>query len=232
MRRLFLFLVVCLMAVFVHAQNIQLHYDFGSALYNSLDTRPKVTTTVEMFKPDRWGSTYFFIDMDYTKNGVAGAYWEIFRELKFWEPPFSVHVEYNGGLNYINNAYLLGATYTWNNATFTKGFTFTPMYKYIQKNPSPNSFQLTASWYLHFCQGKCTFSGFADFWREEHTDAEGNRHDYVFLTEPQFWVNLNKFKGIPKDFNLSLGTEWEITSNFALMEGWHWLPTLAMKWTF
>lgn len=107
MRRLFLFLVVCLMAVFVHAQNIQLHYDFGSALYNSLDTRPKVTTTVEMFKPDRWGSTYFFIDMDYTKNGVAGAYWEIFRELKFWEPPFSVHVEYNGGLNYINNAYLL-----------------------------------------------------------------------------------------------------------------------------
>ena len=68
MRRLFLFLVVCLMAVFVHAQNIQLHYDFGSALYNSLDTRPKVTTTVEMFKPDRWGSTYFFIDMDYTKN--------------------------------------------------------------------------------------------------------------------------------------------------------------------
>lgn len=52
MRRLFLFLVVCLMAVFVHAQNIQLHYDFGSALYNSLDTRPKVTTTVEMFKPD------------------------------------------------------------------------------------------------------------------------------------------------------------------------------------
>ena len=133
MRRLFLFLVVCLMAVFVHAQNIQLHYDFGSALYNSLDTRPKV--------PDRWGSTYFFIDMDYTKNGVAGAYWEIFRELKFWEPPFSVHVEYNGGLNYINNAYLLGATYTWNNATFTKGFTFTPMYKYIQKNPSPNSFQ-------------------------------------------------------------------------------------------
>ena len=143
-----------------------------------------------------------------------------------------MHVEYNGGLNYINNAYLLGVTYTWNNATFTKGFTFTPMYKYIQKNPSPNSFQLTASWYLHFCKGKCTFSGFADFWREEHTDAEGNRHDYVFLTEPQFWVNLNKFKGIPEDFNLSLGTEWEITSNFALMEGWHWLPTLAMKWTF
>ena len=32
------------------AQNIQLHYDLGRALYKSLDERPWVTTTVEMFK--------------------------------------------------------------------------------------------------------------------------------------------------------------------------------------
>ena len=68
MKKLSLCLLGCLLAVVAGAQNIQLHYDFGSALYHSLDTRPKVTTTVEMFKPDRWGSTYFFIDMDYTKN--------------------------------------------------------------------------------------------------------------------------------------------------------------------
>ena len=94
------------------------------------------------------------------------------------------------------------------------------------------NFQLTATWYLHFCKGKFTFSGFADFWREKHTDGEGNSHDYVFMTEPQFWVNLNKFDKVSDDFNLSFGTEWEITSNFALMKGWHWLPTLAMKWSF
>lgn len=232
MKKLFFSILFCLIAGFVSAQNIQLHYDFGHSIYKSLDSRPKVTTTVEMFKPDRWGSTFFFVDMDYTKEGVAGAYWEIARELKFWDGPFSAHVEYNGGLNYIKNAYLIGATYSWNNEDFTKGFTFTPTYKIIQKHDKPHNFQLTATWYLHFCKGKCTFSGFADFWKEEHADSEGNIHDYVFITEPQFWLNLNKFDKVADDFNLSVGTEWEISSNFAVMKGWKWLPTLAMKWSF
>ena len=96
------------------AQNIQLHYDLGRALYKSLDERPWVATTVEMFKADKWGSTYFFVDMDYTDKGVSSAYWEISRELKFWKAPVSAHVEYNGGLNYINNAFLGGATYALN----------------------------------------------------------------------------------------------------------------------
>lgn len=118
MKKLFLF--VLLLSAFVGeavAQNIQLHYDLGRALYKSLDERPWVTTTVEMFKADKWGSTYFFVDMDYTDKGVASAYWEISRELRFWKAPFSAHVEYNGGLNYINNAFLgvpliLGTTVT------------------------------------------------------------------------------------------------------------------------
>lgn len=211
------------------AQNIQLHYDFGHLLYDELDTRPKLTTTVEMFKPDKWGSTFFFIDMDYTKNGVAAAYWEIARELKFWNGPFSAHVEYNGGLNYINNAYLLGPTYTYNNATFTKGFSFTAMYKYIQKNESPNNFQLTGTWYVHFDRQRYTFTGFADFWREKNPLTGKS---YIFLSEPQFWVNLYKFNGVSDDFKLSVGTEWELSNNFAARKGFYFLPTLAMKWTF
>ena len=100
----------------LQAQNIQLHYDFGRSLYDKdLKDRPVLTTTVEKFHPDAWGSTYFFVDMDYTSDGVAAAYWEIARELKFWKGPFSAHIEYNGGLakgfSY-NNAYLGGATYT------------------------------------------------------------------------------------------------------------------------
>ena len=98
----------------LQAQNIQLHYDFGRSLYDKdLKGRPLLTSTVEKFHPDNWGSTYFFIDMDYTSEGVASAYWEIARELKFWKGPFSAHLEYNGGLakgfSY-NNAYLAGAT--------------------------------------------------------------------------------------------------------------------------
>ena len=60
----------------VSAQNIQLHYDFG-------ENRKFLTSTVEMFKPDSWGSTFFFIDMDYSsdsrnaENGVLIYYWEL-----------------------------------------------------------------------------------------------------------------------------------------------------------
>lgn len=73
------------------AQNIQLHFDLG---------RNAATTTVEMFRPDKGGSTFFFVDMDYTPK-VSGAYWEIAREFCFWQESevswLSVHLEYNGG---------------------------------------------------------------------------------------------------------------------------------------
>lgn len=232
MKKYLLLIALVIASAGASAQNIQLHYDFGSAMYDELDSRAKLTTTVEMFRPDKWGSTFFFVDMDYGDNEVKSAYWEIARELKFWKAPVSIHVEYDGGINYIKDSYLVGGTYTWNNADFTKGFTITPMYKYIHSNPSPNNFQLTATWYIHFGKGKFSFTGFADFWREKHSDMYGGSHDYVFLAEPQFWVNFNKFSWADDDFNLSVGTEWELTSNFALMEGWHLNPTLALKWAF
>jgi len=232
MRKFFLLSTILLAVLTVWGQNVQLHYDFGSALYDKeYDGRPALTSTVEMFKPDKWGNTFFFIDMDYKSEGIVSGYWEIARELSFWEPPFSVHVEYNGGLTKsypFQNAYLGGLTYTYNSKDFTKGLTFTGMYKYIQKNDKPHNFQLTATWYLHFAKnGLCTFSGFADWWREK--TAVG---DFIFLAEPQFWVNFNKIKGVDDNFNLSLGGEIELTNNFAMREGFYAIPTLAFKWTF
>lgn len=211
------------------AQNIQLHYDFGRSLYSDdLSNRPRLTSTVEKFHPDSWGSTFFFVDMDYTSEGVVSAYWEIARELQFWKGPFSAHIEYNGGVAKgfsFNNAYLVGPTYTYNNSTFTKGFTFTPMYKYIQKHSSPNNFQLTGTWYMHFNDHLFTFSGFADWWREKN-----NFGTMIFLTEPQFWVNLNKLKGVNEKFNLSVGSEVKISTNF-VGDDLFVIPTLALKWT-
>ena len=47
----------------LRAQNIQLHYDFGRSLYDKdLKDRPVLTSTVEKFHHDKWGSTYFFVD--------------------------------------------------------------------------------------------------------------------------------------------------------------------------
>lgn len=225
-----LFLLLLIATVALQAQNIQLHYDFGRSLYDKeMTVRPHFTTTVEKFQPDNWGSTFFFVDMDYNSNGIEQAYWEISRELKFWNAPFSIHLEYNGGLakQYsINNAYLAGLTYSYNNANFSRGFSLSAMYKYIQKNDSPNNFQLTGTWYMNMCNNLYTFSGFADYWREKKWFGS----TMTFMTEPQFWVNLNRVKGVNEKFNLSVGTELEITNNF--YQGRAFVtPTLALKWT-
>lgn len=230
MKRLKLFFVACLVLVAaanVNAQNIQVHYDFGRAFYKDLSLRSVLTTTVEKFHPDAWGSTFFFVDMDYTSNGISTAYWEIARELKFWDGPFSAHLEYNGGLSSsssFNNNYLLGATYSYNSADFSKGFTLSAMYKHIAKASEPHSAQVTGTWYMNMKGGLYTFSGFVDLWRENNK--------VIFLTEPQFWVNLNKLSGVNEKFNLSIGTEVELSKNFIYgSDKFHAIPTLALKWT-
>ncbi len=231
MKKIFTIAAILLIAFSGKAQNVQFHHDFGSALNDDLDGRPATTTTVEMFKPDKWGSTFFFVDMDYNSKGVQGAYWEIARELKFWEGPLSAHVEYNGGRGVYpyNNAYLAGITFTHNSADFSKGFSIQAMYKYIQKSYKPNNFQLTGTWYLNFAKGAGTFSGFADLWRENT--------DMIFLAEPQIWLNFNKLKGVDPAFHLSFGSEVEISNNFVWNKfgehnKFYVNPTLALKWSF
>lgn len=215
------------------AQNVQLHYDFGHLTSESLKERPALTTTVEMFRPDKWGSTFFFIDMDYKNSGVKAAYWEIARDLRFWSLPLSVHLEYNGGLSNefsYKDAYLLGSNYSYNASDFSYGFGVTPMYKYLAKQSQPHSFQLTGTWYWHFAKEMFTFNGFVDFWGDR--DFLGNNM-MVFLSEPQLWFNLNKVEGVAKDLNLSIGAEVELSYNFPVKnDTFYAIPTVALKWTF
>lgn len=224
-------LVASLFSVVAHAQNVQLHYDLGSAIYDEQKGRPVLTTTVEHFRPDNYGNTFYFIDMNYRKEGVVSAYWEIARELKFWEAPIALHLEYNGGLSNAfsyNHAYLAGATYAYNAADYSYGFTITPMYKHLANVKTPYSAQLTGTWYWNLLQGKMTFSGFADFWGDRDF---ANNNLFVFLSEPQLWLHMNKLNGMPKDFNLSVGSEVELSYNFAGNKFFA-IPTLALKWTF
>lgn len=216
------------------AQNLQVMYDFGNG-------RQNVTSTLEMFKPDKWGNTFFFVDMEFnggTDKQPSLAYMEIARCLKFWDGPLSAHVEYNGGLLLsgaagfpINNAYLAGVDYAWHDKNFSKFLNLKVLYKNIQgKNPA--SFQITGVWNLNFLKNKLTVSGFADFWREDNMNFTNGSGDviiptntkFVFLTEPQIWYNVNK--------NLSLGGEIEVASNFGTVDGLKVCPALGAKWNF
>lgn len=102
------------------------------------------------------------------------------------------------------------------------------MYKYIRGNKSPHSAQLTGTWYYHFAEGLCSFNGFMDLWYDGDSKA---KTPVIFLSEPQFWLNLNKIEGVDDDFRLSVGTEWELSYNFA-GNRFFVMPTLGLKWTF
>ena len=132
MKKILLFFTMCAFVVTVSAQNIQTHYDFGK-------DRKYVTTTVEMFKPDKLGNTFFFIDFDYgtpDQEMMSNAYFEIARVMTIKKSPFGIHGEYNGGFGKkissnkdiasehftVNNAWLGGVDYSWNSKDFSKGF--------------------------------------------------------------------------------------------------------------
>lgn len=256
MKKSLLVFAALMVGTFAKAQtNAQILYDFGS-------DRKYVTLTLEMFKADKWGSTYFFVDHDFnydkmvvgSKNiSLGGTYTEISRALNFWQNSkmknWSLHVEYNGGItkNYpINNAWLFGVEYFIHDKSFKNTLTLQALYKTIRKTDQNVPMQLTAVWGCKDIFGLkgLNFSGFADFWWENHTsmldkhgdakvDENGeviykNEHT-VFTTEPQLWYNVGQHFGCE---NLSVGGEVEISHNFGSNAGWMVRPCLGVKWDF
>ena len=95
MKKLFLTMALAVMAVLPMAAqlNLQLHYDFGHNIYGKeLSNRQYLTATIENFTPDKWGSTYFFVDADLGGNQLKSVYAELSRELKFWNAPVAIHI--------------------------------------------------------------------------------------------------------------------------------------------
>ena len=236
------FLTLALMtvaAITIEAQNIQLHYDFGRNIYPDEEAgRQKVTITLEQFKADKWGSWFYFVDLDMSRKFFRSAYTEISREFNIGKQGFTAHVEYDGGLGRdqigsFQHAALLGGAYNGHNADFSKTWSVQLMYKRYFKSydytSAYHSFQLTGVWGLNFANKKCTFSGFIDFWRGENWRAGHEGHGMlVILTEPQFWYNVTP--------NLSFGSEIEISNNFIYNtyndKSFFINPTIAAKWNF
>lgn len=227
-------LVLVFASINVLGQNIQLHYDFA---------RKCTTSTIEMFRPDKAGSTFFFVDIDFNPK-VKGVYGEISREFCFWQESkwdwLSVHVEYNGGMDggfSFNNNWLGGLTYSGHSDDWSKTWSVSAMYKLIpgavgfagySSNHAIHNFQITGVWNLDFFDHWLSFNGFFDFWRE--IDSSINT-EYIFVSEPQLWVNLKKVKGM-EDVDFSVGTEVELAVNFAGNRGFKTKPTLAVKYAF
>lgn len=258
MRKLFLCALAQVVAIAAFSQvNVQLHYDLGSATNpNSEASRQKVTTTVEMFKADKLGSTFFFIDMDYrskktitdpvshdvTTRGVLGAYWEVSRDFTFAKVKdsnvsFTAHGEYNGGLNLsgpFQQCILVGPALQWHNDDFRKTFTFQAMYKHMLKGNNGleghASFQTTVVWGLTFANDLCTFSGFADLW---YAQTPKNVYKGKLGSDQRGLIFLTEpqfwFNVVNRhsaNNKLSIGTEWELSNNFI----WHEAKRRTFYW--
>ncbi len=213
--------------------NLQLFYDFGK-------DRQFVTSTFEMFHPDSWGNTFFFIDIDYNfkdnsnKNiSPGGAYLEIARCIHLGGEPtlkdLSLQLEYNGGLGAlfggypINHAFLAGVNYCIHDTDYRNTLNLSVLYKKFVKMDQQLQMQFTAVWGMQNLFGAkgLRFSGFADVW------WEGKKT--VFLSEPQLWYSVGQFFNCS---NLNLGGELEVSSNFAGYSGWAIRPCLGLKWIF
>lgn len=239
MKRILFFALLAVAAISADAQNIQFHYDFGRNIYPDEEAgRQKVTITLEQFKADKWGSWYYFVDLDLSRKFFKSAYTEISREFNLGkQSPIAAHIEYDGGLSEaagsFQQAALLGAAYNGHTADFSKTWSVQLLYKRFFKSYDTtrayNSVQLTGVWGINFAGGKGTFSGFIDFWRGENWRAGKEGHGMlVILTEPQIWYNVTP--------HISFGSEVEVSNNFIYNfyndKSFFINPTLAFKWNF
>lgn len=216
------------------AQNLQTFYDFGRG-------RNYITTTFEMFKADKFGDTFWFIDHyfadKYQRPLVAsaanGSYFEIERGINFWQDSslkdLSAHIEYDGSTWGAAMA-CVGAKYFFHSADYSKTFTIELMYDFhlgVGKADIP--LKVTGVWGLNNLFGVegLTFKGFADFWGNNNTWGDETTK-FSFLTEPQLWFNVGSFF----DNHLDIGGEIELSYNFAGNKGFMCNPCAGLRWVF
>lgn len=232
-----LFTLVLIVSSFsIYAQNLQLHFDPRHALHgDKISEKNYFTATFEMFKPDKWGSTFMFVDLDFnqSRGNIGTAYMEIARDIKLGKSPIMAHVEFNGGVGNaetigfsIANAYMAGASYSTMVGKANIGTYL--VYKYNAFAKVSNDVQWTVTWGVDLLNNKVRICGFLDVWTQDKKATLGDGHSgkhVVLLTEPQFWYNLTP--------NLALGSEIEISNNFLKRKDKAYInPTIAAKWNF
>lgn len=224
MKRILLISAFVLCSTFaLHAQlNFQLHYDYGKNFYEQTKSRPNITTSIEYAGMDRWGSNYLIVDFSYGINNISMTYWEFERELRFWEGPLSVRLEYCGS-SYSHHMFDIGPTYTYVSPNQNCILTGSVLYLYNVGQAQKSSPKFSGFWKFNLAESKVTLSGYLDAW---------GYSGLKFIAEPQLWINLNAFNSVAKDFNLSVGGEVRVTYDLVLPNQWCAIPTLALKWHF
>ncbi len=216
MKSIILVLLLSLLA----GQNLQLHYELDQG-------RRYMVSTLEMFRPDDFGATYWFVDVQYDDSGTKSAslaYLELARYFKFpLGNKLQTTVQYNdglflgGGLGQV----WLGGVSTYLNLPILP-LTVDLLYRH-QSGTVSNDIQITTVWSRTVFDGKISLMGFFDLWTFANAGNDGK--DWIFLSEPQLWYHLTE--------QAALGGEIHIFYNFPVVsQAWEFYPTLGFKWEF
>ncbi|MBO7640977.1 MAG: DUF5020 family protein [Bacteroidales bacterium] len=218
------------------AQNLQTFYDFGK-------DRNYITTTFEMFKADKFGDTFWFIDHYFTTkdqrdlglaSAINGSYFEIERGINFWQESelkdLSAHIEYDGS-TWGAGIWCFGAKYFLHSDDFANTLSLYLMYDlHVGVGEADIPLKFSAVWGCNDLFGVTglTFKGFCDLWGNNSYWGENDETKFSFLAEPQLWFNL----GSAFDNHLDIGTEIELSCNFAGNKGFMCNPCLGLRWSF
>lgn len=232
-------LVAAAFAVLAFAQganaqtNLQTFYDFGK-------DRQYVTTTFEMFKSDGWGNTFFFIDHYYGKemtagSAINGSYFEVERAINFWGDSalkdLSLHVEYDGS-TWGSAIWCFGLNYFLHSDDYKNTFTAYLMYdlhRGIGEADIPIKFSGVWGCTDIFGLDGMTFKGFIDVWGNNSVWGLNDVTKFSVLAEPQLWYRIGDAFNCP---NFNIGTEVELSYNFAGNKGFMCNPCLGIKYEF
>ena len=208
--------------------NLQTFYDFGKG-------RQYVTTTIEMFKGDEYGDTFFFIDhyygqKDAGRSAINGTYFEIERGINFWQDSelkdFSALIEYDGS-SWGTGILCVGAKYFFHSEDYNNTFTAALLYDAHFGGLEPDvPIKFSGVWGfndLFGAKGLC-FKGFIDIWGNKSVFGLNDTTDFSVLSEPQLWYAVGE--------HLNLGGEIELSYNFAGNKGFMCNPCLGVKWNF
>jgi hypothetical protein len=219
------------------SQNLQLHYDFGR-------DRKFCTATLEMFKPDSSGFTFWFVDFDFDFPGKPRSMSAVYGEIShdFYIPwlkhsaalkKLGFHIEYDDGFTAYkdNERAMRAASY---NSVFLTGFSYpvklgkvvitTEWLCRMPRGMDVPDFQLTLVWFQPVFRNRILITGYMDIWSQDKV-LHPDHKELVLQTEPQFWYLVRPWLG--------LGGEVEISRNFPVgPHPWTVNPTLAFRWKF
>lgn len=242
MKKFISFVAALLLTVSAFAQEVQFQYDFHRS---KVAEKPYLTTTLTQTAFDKWGSTFYFVDFDFTESPDKVVYGEVQRALNFWQntalKDMYVLVEYNGGIlpafnGVISQAFLTGIGYSFHDETFRNFLQLQVLYRHFFGNTFGNPhqdvpIQLTAVYTCRdlFNVKGLLFSGFADFWWQDGF-VDGKETSVVFSAEPQLWYNVGRFVGVD---NFHIGGELEVSYNaYSSTQHFTAWPAAGVRWTF